>query len=145
MGSRTKLADLANADANNRPGRPRIRLEQVAAHNRRQQVDPTTVVGAGRPESCYGSVMALHARRWLAGVGFRVQGLAVCQLALPIGFAVLTMFIEELCGMLVHPGPQRPSRPSTARLLRLGGVGGRSGHIGFEQRTAYVGDVHDAD
>jgi hypothetical protein len=55
VGSRTKLADPANADANNRPGRPRIRLEQVAAHNRRQQVDPTTVVGAGRPESCYGS------------------------------------------------------------------------------------------
>jgi hypothetical protein len=51
-------------------------------------------------------MMALHARRWLAGSGFRVPGLAVCQLALPIGFAVLTIFIEELCGMLVHLGPQ---------------------------------------
>jgi hypothetical protein len=49
--------------------------------------------------------MALHARHWLAGVGFRVPGLAVCWLTLPIGFAVLTMFIEELCGMLVHLGP----------------------------------------
>jgi hypothetical protein len=45
-------------------------------------------------------MMALHARRWLAGAGFRVPGLAVCQLTLPIGFAVLTMFIEALCGML---------------------------------------------
>jgi hypothetical protein len=39
------------------------------------------------------------------GGRFRVLGLAVCQLTLPIGFAALTMFIEELCGMLVHLGP----------------------------------------
>ena len=50
--------------------------------------------------------MALHARRWLAGSGFRVPGLAVRQRTLPIGLAVLTMFIEELCGMVVHLGPQ---------------------------------------
>ena len=49
--------------------------------------------------------MALRARRWLAGVGFRGPGLAVWQLTLPIGFAVLTMFVEELCGTLVHLGP----------------------------------------
>ena len=52
--------------------------------------------------------MALHARRWLAGVGFRVPGLGVCWLTLPVGLAVLTVFIEELCGMLVHRGPQGP-------------------------------------
>jgi hypothetical protein len=40
------------------------------------------------------------------GVGFRVPGLAVCWLTLPIGLAVLTVFIEELCGTLVHRGPQ---------------------------------------
>jgi hypothetical protein len=50
-------------------------------------------------------MMALHARRWLAGSGFRVPGLAVRQLTLPIGLAVLTMLIEELCGMVVHLGP----------------------------------------
>ena len=51
-------------------------------------------------------MMVLHARRWLAGVGFRVSSLAVCQRTLPIGLAVLTMLIEELRGMLVHLGPQ---------------------------------------
>ena len=64
--------------------------------------------------------MALHAGRWLAGSGFRVPGLAVCQLALPIGFAVLTVFIEELCGMLVHLGPEGPSESSTARITPPG-------------------------
>jgi hypothetical protein len=44
--------------------------------------------------------------RWLAGSGFRVPGLAVCQRTLPIGLAVLTVFIEELCGMVVHRGLQ---------------------------------------
>jgi hypothetical protein len=65
-------------------------------------------------------MMALHARRWLAGVGFRVPGLAVCWLTLPTGLAVLTVFIEELCGMLVHLGPQGPSGSSTARITPAG-------------------------
>jgi hypothetical protein len=53
------------------------------------------------------------------------------------------MFIEELCGMLVHLGPQGHPDLVLRGLLRLGGVGGRPGRAGFEQRAAYVGDVHD--
>lgn len=54
-GSITKLADLANADANNRPGRSWTQLDWLAVCVYRVQGRRTIVDDAGRPQSCYGS------------------------------------------------------------------------------------------
>jgi hypothetical protein len=46
---RLTRADLANANANNRHGRPRMDAELTAARNPREQLYPTTVADAGQP------------------------------------------------------------------------------------------------
>ena len=42
-------ADLANANANDRHGRPRMDVELIAGHNLREQLYLTTVANAGQP------------------------------------------------------------------------------------------------
>jgi hypothetical protein len=44
-----KEADLANADANNGPGRARMPLESIMAHIRYEQATPTIVDDPGQP------------------------------------------------------------------------------------------------
>jgi hypothetical protein len=46
---RARQIDLANADANNGHGRPRMDVELIADRNPREQVYPTTVADAGQP------------------------------------------------------------------------------------------------
>jgi hypothetical protein len=43
------LADLANADANNEPGRARIYLDQLATREHCEQASPTIVDPRGQP------------------------------------------------------------------------------------------------
>jgi len=51
----TKLAELAHADANNRPGRLWTQLDWLAVCVYREQGRRTIVNDGGRPQSCYGS------------------------------------------------------------------------------------------
>jgi len=46
---RARLIDLANADANNGHGRPRMDAELIADRNPREQPYPTTADDAGQP------------------------------------------------------------------------------------------------
>jgi len=46
---RARRIDLANADANNGHGRPRMDVELIPDRNPREQVYPTTVADAGQP------------------------------------------------------------------------------------------------
>jgi hypothetical protein len=46
---RARRIDLANADANNGHGRPRMDVELIADRDPHEQVYPTTVADAGQP------------------------------------------------------------------------------------------------